>query len=707
MWYRVAGLKPRLRSHAALHRHEYRGQPWYVLQDRASTRYYRLSANSQQFIGLLDGRRTVQEIWHVLNEGLGDEAPTQSDVIQLLGKLHAADVLQSDVVPDSVEILARGDQAQRQKWKQRLMRPLAVRIPIWDPDRFLSRTCSMVAPVFSSLSMFLWTALTLIALLLAISHWTELTAHWSARAMDPHNLLLLWFLYPLVKAFHELGHAYATKVWGGEVHEMGVMLLVLMPIPYVDASSANAFGEKRRRIAVGAAGIMVEVFLSALALILWLNVQPGLVRDMAFDVMLIGGISTVLFNGNPLLRFDGYYVLADAIEIPNLASRSSQYLGYLSKRYLFGLTDSPSRVTAAGERAWFVIYCVASFVYRLFISFAIALFVAGKFFVIGIALAIWALATQLLFPFGKAIGFVLFGPALQGRRIRAVTITGGAALGVILLLSLMPFFSWTRAEGILQLPEKSVVRAGTDGFIVKLLSRDGEEVQAGDPLFELEDPLLKARVSVLAWRLRELQARKAAVLITDPIEAGILADEIADAQAELDEASSRLSKLTVHSPDDGTFVVPRAKDLPGRFVAKGDSLGHVADLSQVTARVVVPQTAVDLVRRHTEVVEIRLANRPGETLYGHIKSEVPSATGHLPSRVLGTQGGGTIAVDARDTEGLRTIDRVFQFDIDLPPRPGGDYVASRVHVRFNHGAEPLARQWYRRLRQLFLARLQL
>jgi putative peptide zinc metalloprotease protein len=707
MWYRVAGLRPRLRAHARVHRHRYRGQDWYVLQDRASARYYRLSAAAHQFVRLLNGRLTVQEICDAIGVQAGHEAPDPEQVIGLLSKLHAADMLQSDAAPDAAEILARGQRNRRRRWQQRLLRPLAITFPLWDPDRFLVRALPLVRPLFAPLSLIVWLLAVGAGLVLAAIHWPELVAHGSARLLDPGNLLLLWLVYPVVKGLHELGHAFATRYWGGEVHEMGVMLLVLMPIPYVDASSANTFGEKRRRMAVAAAGILVELFLAASAMLLWLNVQPGLVRDVAFDVMAIGGASTVLFNGNPLLRFDGYYILADALEIPNLGARSTQHLGYLAKRYVFGLRDAPSPVTAQGERGWFLAYGLASFLYRLFISFSIALYLAGRFFFVGAVLALWALAAQLLYPVARNTSLVLLDPAFRGRRARGIAILAAAGGTLAAVVLGVPVPSWTRAEGIIKLPEQSLVRAGTDGFVVRLMSPPGQPVAPGTPLFKLEDPLLGAQVSILEWRSRELEARYSAELLNDPVQAEIFKEDLGEVRDELGEARARRERLVVYSPADGTLRVPRSADLPGRFVHKGDLLGYVADLSEATARVVVPQTAADLVRRRTEAVEVRLASQPGRTLEGHIRREVPSASEQLPSRVLGSQGGGAIAVDARDAEGVKALDRFFQFDIELPARERGGYVASRVFVRFNHGREPLGRQWYRALRQLFLARLEL
>lgn len=215
MWYRVAGLRPRLRAHAQFFRHHYRGRPWYVLQDRTSTRHYRLSAGAHELIGLLDGKRTVQEVWDALGTRLGDDAPTQHDVIRLLSRLHAADILLSDVSPDAGEILARSQQDRRRKWQQRLMRPLALRFALLDPERLLSRALPIVRPFLGPLGLLAWLVVMVVALVLVTAHWPALTAHWSARALDPRNLLLLWLTYPLVKALHELGHAFAVKAWGG------------------------------------------------------------------------------------------------------------------------------------------------------------------------------------------------------------------------------------------------------------------------------------------------------------------------------------------------------------------------------------------------------------------------------------------------------------------------------------------------------------
>jgi putative peptide zinc metalloprotease protein len=701
-WYRVAALKPRIRAHLQIHRHAFRGKVWFVLQDFAAERSHRFSPAAHHFIGLMDGDRTVQELWEATSAYLGDEAPTQEEIIRLLGQLHATDALLCDVPPDSMEVFRRFERQERQVWKRRLWTPLALRFPIVDPDRFLARTMHIVEPLFGWFGALFWVAVVVTGAVLAASHWTDITEDISDRVLAPQNLLLLWFVYPAVKVLHELGHAYATRKWGGEVHEIGIMLLVLTPVPYVDASAASGFRDKRQRMVVGAAGIAVELFLGSLALFTWLNVEPGLVRAIAYNVMLISGVSTLLFNGNPLLRFDGYYVLSDAIEIPNLGARSNQYLGYLFQRYVFGVKDASSPAETQGERVWMVVYGIASFIYRVIIMFVIILFIAGKFFVIGVLLAIWAVATQIVMPVGKNLSSLFNGPSLRRQRGRALTTSAALALVTALILFVVPVPSWTRAEGVVWVPEESQVRAGTDGFVERLLTTGDSDVVRGQPLMKAEDPLLLTNVAVIEAQLQELSAQYDEVLFADRVKADMIAQEMATVEANLKRSRDREKELVFYSPANGRFVLPNAADLPGRFVSKGQLVGYVVEPKALNVRVVLAQDDIAQVRQKTRSVEIMLADWGATPTTAQIRREVPGGSQDLPTAALGSTGGGLFAVDPRDGKGVKTLSRVFQLELILPQAVGTSYLGSRVYVRFDHGYEPVGFQIYRSIRRLLL-----
>jgi len=441
-WYRAASLKPRLRSHLDIHRHHYRGERWYVLQDHASGRFQRFTPSAYMLIGLMDGKRTVQEIWDASRDRLGEEAPTQEEVIRLLGQLHAVDALQVDTMPDTAELTRRYEKRRHAKWMQTLRSPLFMRFPLFDPEAILERFKHVALPFYGWLGVLLWLAIVLPALFLMGVHWSELTRNITDRILAPQNLVIMWLVYPFLKGLHEFGHAFAVKVRGGEVHEMGIMLLVFMPIPYVDASAASAFRKKRERVQVGAAGMAVEVFCAAIALLVWINAEPGPVRAVAFNAIFIAGVSSLLFNGNPLLRYDAYYILTDLLEIPNLGNRSNRYLGYLVQRYLIGIEAAQSPVTAKGEAGWLFVYAVASFVYRVFIMIRIAMFIAAKLFVVGMVLIVWGMFSVFVTPLFRLIKKAFTDPALQRKRGRIAALVGAAAL---LLFCLGVAFWWRNA----------------------------------------------------------------------------------------------------------------------------------------------------------------------------------------------------------------------------------------------------------------------
>ncbi|CCQ90666.1 Peptidase, M50 family [Nitrospina gracilis 3/211] len=704
MWYRVANLKPRLRNHAEVHRHHYRGRLWYVLQDHSSGRYHRLSPAAYYLVAQMDGKRTFQEIWDRAVDFLGDDAPTQDEMIRLAGQLHTSDTLLCDVPPDTLELFGRHRLHEKMKLKQWFWSPLSIRFPLLNPERFLARWQSTARYAFNWLGFTLWLAVVGYAVFLAGVHWGGLTQNLADRVMTPENLFVLWLVYPLVKLVHEFGHAFATKVWGGEVHEMGIMLLVFIPVPYVEASSASAFSEKSKRMIVDAAGIMVELFLAALAMYVWVNVEHGLVHTIAYNVILIGSVSTLLFNGNPLLRFDGYYFLSDAIEIPNLGTRSTQYLGYLFQRYLFGAKHVKSPANSWGERSWLLFYGIASFFYRLFIMGVIVLFVAGKFFIIGMVLAMWALMTMLVIPIYKKLDFLARSPVISGKRVRAVVLSAVLVLSLGWFIFKVPFPYATRAEGVIWPPEKSILRAQTHGFIQEVQINTNQHVKRDDAIMISEDPLLIAEKKVLQKELKELEVRYMALRFENRTQAEIKKEEMLAVRAQLERMEEKESQLVIRSPLDGTLILPNSDDLKDRFVNKGQLLGYVVDYPLRTVRVVVPQDRIGLVKEQTRGVQVRMAERISEVYAAQVKREVPAATENLPSMALGLPGGGEVAVDPSDEAGTKAFKSVFQLDLELPAKAGLKSIGERVFVRFDHGKVPLAEQWYRMVRQLLLKR---
>jgi putative peptide zinc metalloprotease protein len=703
-WYRVAALTPCLRNHVKLHRHQYRGQRWYVLQDRSSERFHRFSPAAFSFIGLMDGQRSVQEVWDLSCSRLGDGAPTQPEVVQLLVQLHAADALQCNISPDTAELLDRYEKQQQRRWQQRFMNFFAWQFPLLDPERFLQQFSSLVHPLFSWWGGLLWCLLVLPAVLVGAGHWTDLTANLIDRVTTPQNLVLLWFLFPVIKILHEFGHAFAVKVFGGEVHEMGLMLLVLSPVPYVNASASTAFSSKWQRAIVGAAGMIVELLLAAIALYVWVSVEPGTVRTLAYNTILIAGISTVIFNANPLLRFDGYYMLADFLEIPNLRQRANSYVAYLCERYLFGRDEPQVPRATPGEQAWFVTYALSSFLYRIAVVAAILLYLTDQLFALGVLFAVLTLVTWLVLPVGKALNYLFTSPRIRRVRGRALTVSLALTTAVVMVLAFIPAPFRTRAEGVVWIPDEAIVRAEVDGFVEQVTAPPGATVQPGELLMTCHDFAVETAVKVLDAQLREIKARIREQNVENLVKAKILEEEQHYIEERLDRARERQTELAIRSKTGGTFVLPKADDLPGRFVKRGDVLAYVVDLSSITVRTVVDQNDIDLIRHDMRGVQVRLAERPAQPITAMVKRLVPAASEELPSPALGSDGGGQVPIDPHDSKGQKAMKKFFQVDLEIPAREGVLNVGGRVYVRFDHGWDPLITQWYRKGRQLFLAR---
>ena len=699
-WYRVAELKVRLRKHAVIHRHIYRDQIWYVLQDHVTGQFQRFTPEAYQIIGLMDGRQTLQDIWDVACVRLGDDMPTQDEIIQLVAQLNRANVIQSDMLPDIEELQIRRREQKNKKFIQQLKSPLSIRIPLLDPEPFLSASIKYVRPIYSWFGLILWAIVIGIGLTLAIINWQGLTENASDRVLALENLLLIALVYPFVKIIHELGHAYAVKRWGGEVHEVGVMLLVMFPVPYVDASAATAFRSKYQRMLVGAAGILMEAFLAALAMIVWTLAEPGIVRAVAFNTMLIGGFSTVLFNGNPLLRFDAYYVLADFLEIPNLASRGNAQVAYLTKRYLYGVQGITSSGNSRGEGIWLAGYAIAAYIYRLFVMVAIALFVASQYFIVGSLLAIWSIWSTLFMPLIKTISKPATDPQLRTKRSRIFWVSLSILGLVVGGLFFLPVPYKTQTEGVLWIPQQAYVRSGVSGFVNSVKVTSGSLVESGQLLVTLESPDLKARANILAAQVNEARVRLAASL-RDRTASEILREELQFIEREYERAQERLKEVNLYSTQAGELIIPGSSNLLGKHLNRGEMVGYVIDYSRLPVTVLVPEDDIDRVSNDTQSIELRFVASSEKSYAGNIIRLMPASTQQMPSAVLSTEGGGTVALDPKSGDELKSFRGHFRMDISVPDAPKYRF-DERIYVLFEHEPEPIVYRWYRAVRRVFL-----
>lgn len=696
-WFRVATLRPKLGAQVRVQRQRYRDQTWYILTDTATDIHHRINAAAYQFVGRCDGQRTVNELWEFLLARRGDDAPTQGDIIRVLSQLSESELLRYATKPD-IEALFRVHGERRRRRARERINPLAFRVPLIDPSALLRRIEPLLPILFHPATIALWAVITLAGVVAAAVNWQVLAAHAGTNMMTSRTLLLAWLCYPVIKALHELAHAAAVKRWGGEVHEAGITLLVFTPAPYVDASAATAFRDRRQRAAVSAAGIMVELLLASLALWVWLGVQPGLIRDIAFVTLFIGSVSTLVLNGNPLLRFDGYYLLSDALDVPNLASRSTAYWVYLLQRYVLRAAEPVPPPSAAGERKWLVLYAPLSLAYRLIITGAILMWIGGKSWLLGLLAAALMFGWLLVRPVREMLRALLPAGRPHGRE--GAVLAGVALLAAGLAVAVPVPFTVT-AQAVVWPPEDAQLRPEIDGFIAGVLATSGEQVEAGQVVIELSDPVLLAARSGLLSRFSGLRAEQYGAMLHDPVRALDAEKRIERTQAELERAEQRIAGLQVRSNVTGRLVLPRPEDLRDGFARRGALMGYVLTPGSVNVRAVVSGEDAPLIRASAQRAEVRLAERPGVPVEAQIVRDMPAASASLPTAALGERAGGALRTDPLDKTGMRAVEPFFQFDLMLAGERL-ERIGGRAWVRFDLGSAPLAVQAYRRLSQLLL-----
>jgi putative peptide zinc metalloprotease protein len=509
----------------------------------------------------------------------------------------------------------------------------------------------------------------------------------------------MWLIYPIVKLLHELGHGYCLKRNGGEVHELGIMLLVFLPMPYVDASAATAFADKKQRMLVGMAGILVELFLAAVAVLVWVNSESGLVNSIAFNLIFIVGISTILVNGNPLLRYDGYYVLSDFLETPNLGQRANQYWGWLSKRVLFGARGFQSPAYDKREALWLFGYGVSALIYRLALMISIILFVAQQYFAIGVLLAIWSLTGTFIWPNLKILKNAWndrdAGP--KGRSPKVVIPV--VAVFFIFSLAILPLPLSTSVEGVMHLKDDRRVLGGENCFIDRLHQTVGAQVDVGDLLVSCQNPRLQASKKTLAKQYAEVIAQRQGVW-DDPVRIKIFDEEIARLEDEIKENRMQLDALNIYAVKQGKWWVTNADDLVGKFISRGELIGYVISDQQVSVLGMIPESEIDLVRTKIDDVLVMKSSNIYSILKPASWKVYPSATKDVVSAVLSEAGGGAVVMDPSENKPI-SVKRYFLIDLafEVLPSPNVD---ERLLIKFVHPPEPIIYRTYRLVRRTFL-----
>ena len=704
-WHLVAQQRPALRPDVPVHRQAFRGEVWHVLGDPYQNRWFRVRPAAWRFLARLDGTRTVEEAWQLALDGEPEHAPGQQEVVTLLAQLHGAGLLRSDLPPDGAALFKRLEARRTREVRSQLLNFLFIRIPLLDPQRFLERATPLIRVLFSRGAFFVWLMLVALGAVAVLSH-MERFSDQTRNLLAPGNLAWLYLTWTAMKLAHELAHAAAVRRRGGQVHVLGVMLLVFTPVPYVDASAAWSFRQKRDRVLVGAAGVMSDLAFAGVAALVWAFTGQGLVNSLAHNLVVLGSVSTLLFNANPLLRFDGYYVLADALEQPNLKQRATAQLQSAFESRVFGRREARPVGRTPREAFWLGAFGAGSAVYRVVVLVAIVSFVAGQWFGLGLLIAAVGAVLWGVVPVARFLRYVGGSPVLQRCRPRAIAWTAGAIATLVVVGGLMPFPHHFRAPGVVRARQAATVVAETEGRVARVLVRSGERVTAGQPLLELNSRELELALQKVDALLAEIDTRQAWAREAQPAYLEPLRARLASTRGQRDELVARRAALVVRAPHEGVWVAPYAEDYAGVWVPRGAELGTVVNPGEFYFSSVVPQrSAADLFRDAVRGGEVWLPGAAVSPLAGGRVEVVPAERTRLPTASLGWLAGGDVQVK-QDRDGLETTEPFFEVKVHLASSAALHHLRAGT-ARFTLPPTPLAVQGWRALRQVLQERYQL
>ncbi len=709
-WYRIADQLVGLKPNIDVSRQLYRGERWYVLRDPLTNQFYRLRPSAYRFVARLDQTKSVESVWREVVHENPDDAPGQEEIIQLLAQLYHANLLHYQLPADSKQLFDRYKKRKNKILKATLASVMFFRVPLFDPDALLKRMLPFIKLLFSFWAAVAWVVLVLAGVKVAIDNAADLGQQ-SQAILAPSNLFLLYVGMVFIKTLHEFGHAFAVRRFGGEVHTMGVMFLIFTPIPYMDATSAWSFRSKWKRALVGAAGMLVEIFVAVIALFVWAYTGPGVLNSLAYNMVFIASVSTLLFNINPLLRFDGYYILSDVLDIPNLHAKSREQLVYLIEKYIFRVKDAPKIVDDTKEAYILAIFGVASGVYRVFIFAVILLFVADQFLLAGILMALVCVVVWVVKPMKNLVTYLSENTRIERVRRRAQATVVGFTIVMLVFLGLIPYSNHFIASGILQSSDYAKVVNGSGGYLSEVVKPSGSSVRKGDVLLRFTNKELALSLGKARSRYNEVLALRQQALMNGQVDLEPVERLKASAYKRLQKLEFLQSQLTIRAEAEGIWVAPTIENQLYRWTARGSVLGEVVNIDQFHFVSVIPQNqASSLFKEPILGAEVKLRGQVSTPITVTDFKRIPAEQARLPSMALGWAAGGDIAVDTSDASGVTALEPFYELHAYIPESNVLDVVLFHGHtgkIRFQLERRPLLSQWWRSFRQLLQKRYQI
>lgn len=708
-------------------RHLYHGRSYWVVKEPVGLNYYRFHEEEYAILNMLDGQTSLQQIKDRFQADFAPQRITLQDLQQFIGMLHRSGLVISRATGQGRQLRRRGDDKRKKELLGKLANVFALRFRGIDPEGLLNFLNPFTWWFFTLPALILVCLFGLSAITLVLVNIQEFRSKLPTfeQFFAAHNWIYLGVTMALVKVLHEFGHGLSCKRYGGECHEMGVMMLVFTPCLYCNVSDSWMLPNKWHRVFIGAAGMYVELALASMATYLWWFSEPGMFNFLCLSVMFICSVSTVVFNGNPLLRFDGYYILMDILEIPNLRQKATEILKRWFQKNCLGLELQENPFLPQRSKGWFALYTVASVIYRWVVVYSIMIFLIKVLEPYGLQalgriVAFTGLVGMVVKPVWDIIKFFRVPGKASKMKRKNMTISLAVACLIFALIVWLPLPYHVRCAAEIQPQDSQQVFAMVPGRLVQFYKRPGDTVQAGDVIAQLDNVEERTQLAQYQGELNEAKVKLNVLKDMPRLEDArsqmeIQLDKVRSREALVKEFSNRIAQLTVTAKEGGVLYAPPAKAIPKQldeeeqlpswsdspfdsknqdaFFAESDLLCLIGQPSRWEAMLVIDQHDIDLVSENDQV-EILLEADRSNSISGRISKISEMDMKEAPENIA-LQSGGALDTEMTASGRLKPISTSYQARVPLEEANKTLRIGYRGQARIYVGWKSLGWRAYR------------
>lgn len=680
------------RNDLEVSRHVFFGETSYVVRDPISFEGHNFDPVDYEILTSLRDDQSLGEIFESLLERDLVSEDEEEDFYGFIIELQRRGLL-SLPVTDGESLYQQYEQKERRRRSNPLMKLLFLKIPLGSPDRFLKSTYHWVSPLFSRTFFYVWLAGLLMACWIVVARWDAFTSD-LASMLAIRNLPAMLLILSGLKLWHELGHGYACRHYGVSVPNAGLLFMIGTPLAFVDATGSWSLSKRWQRQVINLAGIYFELMIAIIASIVWAISSNASVQSLAHFTILISSVTTIGFNFNPLMKYDGYFVVADAIGIPNLKARAANATQNLFKRVFLGVARSDG--DSKSMKLILITYGVAACLYRLTLVMGISVILAMQIWLVGLLVGGYYLLSSFGTMLWKMVKYLIWSDELADRKTLARAYALLLVIGVPTMVGFCPAPGRPQARGVVENQTVNVVHVEKGGFLTRAQHEIGQVVKRGDTIGEIENINNVAMRHRKQAELEQLQIQYRSQQISNPTKANQTSQQIGRLKYELNLQRCAKTVELVHAPIGGKIIFCSHQRARGRYLAPGEELLQIGAGGWVIKAVADSQSLANARPEVGQTVHCRFYSDPSHVYPAEIHSVSRAGSRIVSHQALTHLAGGFIPVNP---ETMEATEPFFDLQIELTGDHPPEFLQNGAvcEIRLQHGYEPLGHMAYRSL----------